>query len=170
MRRSVGLLTLLLVLLGAFAAQAQAGQRIGGGFEYLRTVGDIKDSPQFDANALGLMGSYQYRTGLFTIEGDLELIPDYGGTEHSLFEPQAYVLAGNMIYGGLGIGAAYYDGDWLGNPFYALRVGVERPFMGFGLDFFALYRFQEAEVLENLGEVNLDSITFCALIRLPIGN
>ena len=172
MKRSVGLslLAVSLVLVGAPSAQAQGMHRIGGGVEYLRTLGDIKDAPEFDANALGFVASYQYVTNPFRIEGDLELIPDFGGTDEMLFAPQAYLLVGGLIYGGVGIGAGYFDGDWLSDPFYALRGGVDLPLGVFDLDAFALYRFHDAAILKDLDESDLDSITFGALIRFHIGD
>ncbi len=170
MRRWTVLLAASLVILVTLAPQAQAGHRIGGGIEYLRTLGDIKDSSEFDANSIGLIGSYQYTMAALRIEGDLELIPDFGGTDELLFEPQAYVLLGGLIYGGMGIGTAYFDGDWLDDPFFALRAGVDFPLGAFAIDGYALYRFHDTKLLEDLDEEDLDSITFAAVIRFPIGN
>ena len=169
MRRSLCLLIVSLVLAVALAAPAQAGQRIGGGVHYLKTLGDIKDTPEFDDNAFGFLASYQYATAMFKVEGDVEWILDYGGSSNALIQPQAYLLLGDMIYGGAGIGIGYFDGEWWSDPFYALRAGVDFTLGGLDLDAYALYRFLDTEVFEDFGTQDLDSITFGALIRFSIG-
>lgn len=169
MRRSLCLLVVSLVLAGALAAPAQAGQRIGGGVHYLRTLGDIKDESEFDENAFGFLASYQRDVALFKIEGDVEWILDYGGSGNALIQPQAYVLFGNFIYGGAGIGTGYFDGEWWSDPFYALRAGANFMLVGLDLDAYALYRFHDTEVFEGFGEQDLDSLTFGAVIRFSIG-
>ncbi len=165
MRRSLCLLVVSLVLAGALAAPAQAAGRFGGGVHYLRTLGDIKDTPGFDENAFGFLASYRYDFLMLKVEGDVEWILDYGGSGHALIQPQAYVLLGNFIYGGAGIGIGYFDGEWWNEPFYALRAGVNLALAGLDFDAYALYRFQDAEVFEGFGEQDLNSITFGALIR-----
>ncbi len=169
MGRLATVMLISIMLAGAFAPCTQAEHLLGGGVEYLKTLGDIKDEPEFDSNAFGIIGSYQYNGGLLKFEADVEWIPDFGGTSKSLIQPQAYALIGNLIYGGAGIGIGYFDGEWESNPFYALRAGVNLPIGGLILDVFGVYRFQEAEVIEHLGESDLDAITFCALIRFGLG-
>lgn len=170
MKRSLKMVALVLAVLVVFSVQAQAGHRIGGGVQYLKTLGDIKDHPDFDEHAFGFLASYQFAAGLFKIEGDIEWIPDFGGTDKSLWQPQAYALLGGLIYGGVGIGSGYFDGDWFSEPFYALRVGVDLALGGLDFDVFTLYRFQDAEFYQDLGESSLDSLTFAALIRFAIGD
>ena len=173
MKRLACSLTVLFVLAtaltGTLAGTAQAQHRLGGGIQYLKTLGDIKDTPEFDSNAFGFLASYQYVTGLFKIEGDVEWVLDYGGSSNSLIQPQAYLLVGGLIYGGAGIGIGYIDGNWQSDPFYALRAGVEFTLFSLDLDGFALYRFQSTEVFENFGSQDLDSITFGVLARFHLG-
>ena len=169
MKRVPILLVLSLALVGGLAVRTQAEQRIGGGVEYLRTLGDIKDDNGFDENAFGIFASYQYGARLFKIEADVEWIPDFGGTGKALIQPQAYALIGGLIYGGAGIGIGNFDGEWESDPFYALRAGVDFNLSGLDFDVFAVYRFQDAEMTENLGTSDLDAVTFCALIRFRIG-
>jgi hypothetical protein len=152
-------------VVGVLAAPTQAGHRLGGGLEYLRTLGDIKDTSEFDSNAIGFLASYQYAPGLIRFEGDVEWIPDFGGTSNSLIQPQAYLLVGDLIYGGLGIGIGYFDGEWQDDPFYNLRLGTDFTLFSLNFDGFALYRFQSTEVFEDFGTQELDSITFGALLR-----
>jgi len=169
MRRVSTLLVVLLALTGGFAVQAQAGHLLGGGVEYLRTVGDIADDSEFDENAFGILASYQYRMSLLKIEADVEWIPDYGGTSNALIQPQAYALIGGLIYAGVGIGVGNFDGEWQSDPFYALRAGVDLSLAGLDLDVFGVYRFQDAEIIKELGKSDLDAVTFCALLRVKLG-
>ena len=169
MRRSIVFLALILLLSAAAAGPVGAELYIGGGIEYLRTLGDIKDEDEFDPNALGFIVSLLGDAGPIRLEGDLEWIPDFGGTGENLIQPQAYAMIGTLIYGGAGIGTGYFDGEWWEEPFYALRAGANLKLAGIDLDVFALYRFLDAEVLEELGESDLDSITFGAMIRFSLG-
>lgn len=144
---------------------ANCGHRIGGGIHYLRTLGDIKDIPEWDPNAVGFMISYQFTTSLIKIEGDLEWIPDYGGTEKTMFQPQGWLILGGFIYGAIGIGWNYFDGEWLDDPFYGLRLGADLSFGGIGLDCFATYRFLNTRMLKDIDEEDVDSITFGVMVR-----
>jgi hypothetical protein len=154
----------LSLCLGGVIDVAYSGHRFGGGLHYLRTVGDIKDDPEWDANAVGIIGSYQYAPGLLKLEFDLEWVPNYGGSE-SLIEPQAYLLIGGLIYGAGGIGIGYIDGGWQSNPFYALRLGGNLKLGSVGLDIFASYRFQSSKDLEGFDSSDFDAITFGAIVR-----
>lgn len=143
---------------------AEAGSRLGGGIHYLRTVGEIKDIDGFDENAVGFMGSFLLTQSILRLEADIEYIPNYG-IDKAMIQPQAYGMIGDMIYGGVGIGIGYIDGDFQTNPFYALRAGVDFFLAGLDLDVFASYRFQKANDLEAFGSDDLNSITFGALVR-----
>jgi len=170
MRFSLGLLVALLALAAAFAVPAHAGGRIGGGVHYLNTVGEISDSEGFDENALGFLASYQHDLGLIKLEGDVEWIMDYGGSDEALIQPQVFGLLGNFIYGGAGIGWTSFDGEWWPDPFYSLRAGVDFMLFGLDLDAYGLYRFQTTEVFEGLGDESVDSITLGAQIRFQLGD
>lgn len=156
-----------LVALGTLlqSGTANAGMRLGGGIHYLRTLGDIKDAEGFDENAIGIMASATYDFTLIRVEGDVEYIPDFGGSDEAMWQPQAYVLLGNLIYGGVGTGIGYIDGDWQSDPFYALRAGVDFVLAGLDLDVFASYRFQKDDNLKDFASDDLDTLTFGALIR-----
>lgn len=169
MRRSTIAAFAVLSVLLLPAQRALAEHRIGGGVEYLHTLGDIKDTEEFDEKAFGLIASYQYNAHLLKIEADVEWIPDFGGLDEALIQPQAYLLIGGLIYGGAGIGIGYFDGKWQEDPFYALRAGVDLSLGGLDLDIFGVYRFQKTEVLEDLGESDLDAIMFSALLRFGFG-
>ncbi|HEU4366504.1 MAG TPA: hypothetical protein VFT13_13690 [Candidatus Krumholzibacteria bacterium] len=155
------------MLSAATANTAHAGSSLGGGVHYLRNLGDIKDNG-YDENSFSILGSYQLSGPLLAFEADLEYIFDYAGTDEAMWEPSAWLLAGGFIYGGVGIGIGYIDGDWQDEPFYALRGGVALPLGSLGLDLFATYRFQNDEAFEDLTGDDLDSVTFGAVLRMDL--
>jgi hypothetical protein len=166
--RRIALLAIAAATLMASGAvdNAQCGHRIGGGIHYLRTLGDIKDAPDWDENAVAILASYQFAPpGILTIEGDVEWVFNYGGSDKNMIEPQAWLLLGGLIYGSAGIGIGYFDGDWLDNPFYALRAGVDLPLGSIHLDAFATYRFQNSKVFDDIDQDDLNAITFGAVVR-----
>jgi hypothetical protein len=167
-RNLTWLAAVLCVLFAATASRAQLGLRLGGGIHYLKTVGDIKDTPEFDDNAFNLVGSARMGTGLFKFEADVEWVPDYGGSDKSLWLPQAFVLVGGMLYGGAGIGTGVIDGEWFDKPFYALRAGVDIPLGPVGVDINANYRFIDSSVFESVNSEDFDSITFGAIVRVGL--
>lgn len=158
-------LVFVLVLMNGLFDAAECGHRIGGGIHYLKTLGEIKDAPEWDSNAVGFIASYQYNAGLLKFEGDLEWVLDYGGSDNTLFQPQAWLIIGGVIYGGAGIGGSYIDGDWLDNPFYGIRLGVDISIGGIGLDLFTSYQWQSSTVFDEIDQTDLDSITFGAIVR-----
>jgi len=162
-------MVLSLVLVGTLATPALAG-RIGGGVEYMKTLGDIKDEEDFDSDALAFLGSYQMDLTMFKLEADVEWVLDFGGSGKALILPQAYGLFGDFIYGGIGIGTATFDGEWAEDPFYALRAGIVLETDSMDVDIYAIYRFHDTKIFEDFEEQDLDSITFAAQVRFPIGD
>jgi hypothetical protein len=151
--------------MGGFVESAHCTHQLGGGIHYCKTLGDIKDTPEWDPDAVAFLVSYRYKMPLIKIEGDLEWVLDYGGSDETMFQPQAWLIIGGMIYGAGGIGGSYIDGDWLDNPFYGLRAGVDLTLAGLNLDCFASYRFQSADVFDDIDQSDLDAITFGAILR-----
>lgn len=165
--RWMSVLAVVLALV-SFSGSAQAG--LGVGLHYLRTLGDITDDGAVDLNqdSFSLLASYKTPMGPIKLDGQVEYIFDYLGTEEAMYVPSAWALLGNTIYGGAGIGIGYTNDEWQTNPFYALRAGVELPLGGFGLDAYASYQFQSAADLEDLTGEDLDSLTFAALLRFGL--
>jgi len=161
-----------LVCAGLFGPSAEmaAGMSIGGGAYYQKTVGEIEENDDFDDDAISWLVSLQMELPvIFTLEGDLEITPDYGGSDETLLQPQAYLLIGSLIYAGAGIGVAYLDGEWSDDPFYALRAGLDIPLGDrVSFDINANYRFMDSSVFDDLDEEDSDSITFGALIRFDL--
>ncbi len=164
-----GLIFMLAVVVlaagGLFEGARSGEHQLGGGIHYLETLGDIKDVPEWDSSSLGWMISYRYKMTLIKIEADLEWIPDYGGSDKTLSQPQVWLIVGGLIYGAGGIGGSYIDGAWLDNPFYGLRAGADLTVAGLNLDLFAAYFFQSTQVFEDVDQKDLDSITFGAIVR-----
>jgi hypothetical protein len=161
----LALVALILVSGGSFEG-ARCGHRLGGGLRYLTTLGDIKDVPEWDPNAFGFIASYQYDFSLIKIEGDVEWILDYGGSDKSLIQPQAWLVVGNLIYGAGGIGMSYFDGDWFDDPFYGLRAGTNLTLLGLNFDAFASYQFQDTKVFDEIDQEDLDALTFGLILRV----
>ncbi len=149
---------------------ANAGSSIGGGIHYLHNLGDLKKNSNLDwgQDSFSLMGSYQWAGPLLKVEADVEYIFDYLSSGNAMWQPQAYVLVGGLIYGGAGIGIGYTDGDWQNDPFYALRAGVNLGLAGLDLDIWASYRFQNDDDLKALTGEDLDSLTFAAMLRFGL--
>ncbi len=109
-RAFLGLFLLALTVLTAGSALAGT-HRLGGGLHYLRNLGDIEDNG-FESNSFSILASYQYDGGLLKFEGDVDYIFDYLGTDEAMWEPSGWVLIGDFIYGGAGIGIGNFDGEW----------------------------------------------------------
>lgn len=168
MARRTGLILVLAAVVmtaGGLFEAARCEHQLGGGIHYLETLGDIKDVPEWDSSSIGWIISYRYKMPLIKIEADLEWVPDYGGSDKTLSQPQAWLIIGGLIYGAGGFGGSYIDGAWLDNPFYGLRAGADLTVAGLNLDLFASYYFQSAQVFEDVDQKDLDSITFGAIVR-----
>ena len=161
-------LSILVALLSmTFAGIASAAPKLlqfGAGAHYMNTVGDVKDTEQFDSSALNLLLGAKRGLALFKVELDSEWSLDYGGSDKTLWMPQLFGLMGNLIYGGAGIGTGYIDGEWFDNPIYTLRAGVVLPLSRFSVDVNANYQFMSSKALENADSDDLDSVTFGALV------
>lgn len=138
--------------------------KFGAGVHYMKTVGSISDEEEFDEDALNLLLAAKMPLGLITVEFDSEWALDYGGSDNTLWMPQVFGLVGQFIYGGVGIGTGYVDGEWFDNPVYTLRAGVNFPLGRFAVDVNANYQFMSSRALENADSDDLDSVTFGAVL------
>lgn len=159
------LIVLSLVTVIASAQQAEGGRmQFGAGAHYMKTVGDVKNSAQFDSDALNLLVAGRMGLGLIGLEFDSEWALDYGGSSKTLWIPQAFATVGSLIYGAAGIGSGYVDGEWFDRPVYTLRAGVNLPLGGLSADVNANYQFMNTKALENLNSEDLDSVTVGATL------
>jgi hypothetical protein len=148
---------------------AATGTRLGGGLHYWKTL-DKVDVKDVDENGLSWIVSFQYgSTSIVKLQTELEIFPKrFGGTEHPVYAPCALVLAGKTIYGGLGIGTYYYDGEFADKPFYVLSAGVDLELLpSIYLDINANYRWESWRGLgKALKDVDTDTITLGAAVGL----
>lgn len=149
-------------------ALADSTHRIGGGVHYWVALDDI-DGDNVDEDGYDLIFSYQYvNSGFFKIEADLGLHQEgYAGAEEMVWSPQAYFLIGKGLYGGAGIGINYSNGDFAKKPFYALRVGIDIEVLpSLFLDLNANYRFENWDYDRIKEDVDIDTVTVGAILRL----
>ena len=161
------ILALALVTLSPFAGTASAASQelqFGAGVHYMDTVGDIKDSEQFDSSALNVLIALKRAFELISVEVDSEWSLDFGGSDKTLWMPQAFGLIGSSLYGGAGIGTGYIYGEWFDNPIYTLRAGFLLPLESLTVDINANYQFMSSKALENLDSDDWDSVTFGAVL------
>lgn len=164
---------LLLAFAGLLAGGPAWGESlIGVGLHSWRTVDDLSHEGFGDLKRSGVsyLLSYQYRPGfLLKFEGDAEYFnKGFGGSTHSAVSPQAYVLVGGLVYGGLGIGTIYSK-DFNNNfssPFYIARAGLDLHLLPrFHLDVNGNYHFHAWNQLKG---VNTGTVTLGASARLAL--
>ncbi|HET9228781.1 MAG TPA: hypothetical protein VFR31_19030 [Thermoanaerobaculia bacterium] len=165
MKRGILLLTLLTLI----AVPAAADHRIGFGLHHWQTVDDLADEGFEGIDDSGTSGivSYQYvPAGLLSLELDLEYFADgFGGSTEDAFSPQAYLLIGHGLYGGVGVGVIHSDGE-TSDMFYAAKVGFDITILPkLSIDVNANYRFDDWDLL---GEAETDTVTLGALVRLRL--
>jgi hypothetical protein len=150
-------------------AQEQArNNQLGVGVHYWTTVKNI-DVNDVDKNGFSYLAMYQYHYGWVGIEADVEWFQKgFGGASQDVYQPQAYLILGKVIYAAAGIGGYYADGKLADNPFYAFRVGLDIPLLPIlHLDINANYRFENWDDLSIEGKsVDTDTVTLGAAARL----
>ncbi len=151
----------------AVAAWPENRHRLGGGVHYWASIEDIIIA-EADDDGLAFMLSYQYQlVKFFTVEADIEVMgKGYAGAPKSVVAPQVYALIGRGLYGGIGVGINYLDGEWADNPFFAFRAGVDLEiFPSFYLDLNANYRSDKWNFGNLDKDVQLKTITLGAILR-----
>ena len=147
---------------------ADSSHRIGVGAHYWVTVDDI-DKDNIDEDGLAIIASYQYLlTKYLKFEVNAEYLEKgYAGSDKSVLSPQAYILIGNGLYAGAGIGINYSDGEFADEPLYALRAGIDLEILpSISLDINANYRFENWDFDEIEDDIDGDTITVGAILRL----
>ena len=150
---------------GAFAGE----HRIGGGANYWVAIDDIEvGDNKLDDDGLAFFGSYQYWPGLLALEVDVEFLPDRFG--ESAVSPQAYLLVGKGIYAGVGIGTTYTDGDFVDEPFFALKAGFNLELLpGIYADIYGNYRFNDsADFDDEDTDIDTDTVFLGMAVRIAL--
>lgn len=149
------------------AASAQ-NHRLGVGAHYWVTVDKI-DVEDVDESGVAWLVSYQYLlSSIFTVEADLEVFTgNFGGSKDTVFAPQAFLLLGSTIYGGLGGGFFTAGESFSADPFFTLRAGLDFEIIrGLFLDINASYTFTDFDdISDALEEINTDTVTLGAAVR-----
>jgi hypothetical protein len=118
-------------LIAAVAAPAAdlpvvGGNRLGGGLHYWRNMESGGLGTSISDGAAWVL-SYQFRPAkLLTLQPDLELYPrHFIASGDRVYAPQAFLLVGMGLYGGLGGGLLLSGGRTAEQPFYAARAGLD---------------------------------------------
>lgn len=168
-RLLIALLAVVTVVATAGTSSA-AGANLGAGIHYLHNVGDIDaNGIDLEKNSIGIVGSIMGGFAFLNLEGQVEYISNYAGSDESMWIPQGWALIGSVLYGGAGIGIGNFDGEWQDDPFYALRAGVNLPLGALGLDMYGTYHFWNDDAFDDVNDEDLDSVTFAALLRFNLG-
>ena len=168
------MITMMLAVLGwaAIPRPAAADSSIGAGVHSWRTVDDLRSEGFSNIRRSGVsyLVSYQYSPGAllkFELDGEY-FAKGFGGSTHYAIAPQAFVLVGGFIYGGVGIGTIYSK-DFSNNfssPFYGARAGLNLHLLPrFTLDVNANYHFH---AFNELRGVNTGTVTVGAIARIRI--
>lgn len=156
--------------IGLVASPAFAGEhRFGAGVHYWKNIEEISnDLPDVQVDEDGLTGvlSYQYVAGLMRFELAAEYFEaGFQGAQDWAVAPQAYVLIGRGIYGGVGVAVTYGDfsGSDFSDPYFIAKVGFDMLLLPkIHLDVNADYRFARWEELDNY---DTETITLGATVR-----
>ena len=163
-----GLLALVLAVPPLQAADGSNFQ-IGVGANYWVALEDAVDE-SFDEEGLGWMISARYMaTPYFGFGLELERSPDnYVAIEEPMYCPAGYLILGKGLYAGLGVGTYFYDGDFIEDVFYGLRVGVVAEVVPhLVIDINLNYRVDKWSDIKNVDEeVDTDNVILGGAVRL----
>ncbi len=124
-----GIIALGLIFFLGSAIPGFAGEfRLGAGFRYWRL------SDASDVRGIKRSGRSEYITAQYRlmplVKGrfDLERFPSsFAGGSRSVYAPQIHLVAGGWVYGALGAGILYSDGQWADRPFTQVCAGLDVP-------------------------------------------
>lgn len=167
MRKNIPVFALFLAPF--LASPSHADFQLGAGANYWTSVGSINEN-DFDEDGLSYYLSLQIpMSDWVRIEAQFEHFDEgFGGSPDDVYAPQAFVILGGTIYAGAGIGGYYVDNDFLDDPFYVLRAGLNIELLpNVYLDVNANYRFENWDQVNN-DNVNEDTITLGAAARIAL--
>lgn len=167
-------MVVILVLCGVllFSVPSHAGNhRLGIGGHYWKSVDDIDISELTDdikEDGYAMVVSYQYKPTLFGFQFDVEIADDQlTGLDETVYSPQIFMIVGGLVYGGVGIGTHYTDGEFTDEPFYALKAGLDFELLPrLHLDINANYRFDNWDRDEVEADLDTDTVTLGLVGRI----
>lgn len=153
------------LIVGAANVWAGGAHRIGVGANYWVAVEDI-DVDDVDEDGFSYLVSYQYRPTLLGFQADFEMMPDQYGEDS--YAPAAYVVLGSAIYGAAGVGIVYRDGEFMDDPFFALKAGLDLEVLpSIYLDVSASFRFDsKIDVEDAIDAIDTDTVFLGAAARI----
>ncbi len=161
-------LVYMLVLICMSAPLLYAQHEFGASLHYWTVLDDL-DAADFDDSGISYYFNYRYRFyGPLRVELGLERLPDRFG--EGVYAPQGFLILGNQIYVGAGLGAAYTDGSFSDEPFYTFKAGISLP-LPFWLrfDVSAQYRFNDfADLRDEERSIGTDTIFLGGGLRLTL--
>ena len=150
-------------------AAAESNFQIGVGANYWIALEDAVDE-SFDEDGLGWMISARYMaTPYFGFGLELERSPDnYVALEEPMYCPAGYLILGKGLYAGLGVGTYFYDGDFIEDVFYGLRIGLVADVLpGVVVDINLNYRVDSWSGIKHVDdEVDTDNVILGGAVRL----
>jgi hypothetical protein len=172
-RRPIAWLVASAALLATLAGPAPADaakHELGLGMRYWAALDDLDDEgfpDDFDDSGLAWVGSYLFDVeGLLKFAVELEYAREgFGGSTSSAWTPQALVLIGGGLYGGVGI-AMTQSSSLPGNrsdPFFIGRIGLDLPLLPrLSLD---LNLNWQADAFNKIDHLDSDALTLGAIVR-----
>lgn len=164
----VAVLALLLPLLASAGAGA-AEHRLGPGLHYWESVDDLAEEGFPDVEDSGVSWLLSY---VFDVDGplklglELEYFPDgFSGSTDAAAAPQALLMIGGKLYGGVGVGVTASDSidGTFSDPYYLARLGLDLPVLPrLSVDINLNY---QADAFNQLGDVESDAVTVGAILR-----
>jgi hypothetical protein len=152
-----------------FLARDAGALQLGVGANYWKSVDDVDDD-DFDEDGLSWLATIQFPlAAIAKLEANVEWFEEgFGGSTEDVYAPQAVFILGGLIYAGVGIGVYYFDDEFADDPFYTLRAGLDLELLpSVHLDINANYRFENWDQV-NDEDIDEDTITLGAAIRLEI--
>ena len=160
------------LLLASFTF-AESAHRLGVGAHYWKTIDDLDKEgvDDIDEDGFSYLATYTYKPALLGLGLDVEWKDEgFAGSPEAVYEPQAYLILGDALYGAAGIGGYYSDGEFADDPFYAFRAGLDIELLpSVFLDIHGNYRFETWDSLsDDAADIDSDTITFGAALRIGL--
>ncbi len=156
------------VLVAFSANTAMAGFELGLGANYWYSLKDAANE-KFDEDGLGWMISSRWMwTDYIGLGLELERSPEnFVALDESMYAPSAHLIVGKGLYIGCGVGCYYYDGDFYGDAWYNLRLGVKAVVIDpVVIDVNLNYRADSFEELEDVKDADGETLTVGAALRI----
>ena len=167
MKKGIVMIVLLFGIWSFFSPAYAGDHRLGLGGHYWKSIDDI-DVLDIDEDGFAMVISYQYKPSLFGFQFDMEIADEQlAGKGETVYSPQAFIIVGGLVYGGLGIGTHYADGDFSDKPFYALKAGLDFELLPhIHLDINANYRFDTWDINEVTDDIDTDTVSLGLVGRI----